>query len=143
MLKKFETWGRLDSCVICSIDALRYSPLSRHSSTIAPDRPPVPRCYSTASSSVILFNNPFSPINLSGGVRTRNPFSPKSLDTDESLDVLSRCSLKTGVGNDSFDNPRSEVGREEGGEVAPLDVDVRVRKVFSPVRGVDADMILV
>lgn len=92
---------------------------------------------------MILFNNPFSLINLSGGVKIRNPFSPISLDTDESLDVLSRCSLKAGVGNDSLDNPRSEVGREEGGEVTPVGVGVRARKVFSPVRGVDVDMMLV
>jgi hypothetical protein len=39
-----------------------------------------------------------------------------------------------------LDIPRSDIGREEGGEVSLGDVGVRGRNPFNTVRGVDVDM---
>ena len=42
-----------------------------------------------------------------------------------------------------MDIPRSDIGRDDGGEVSLGDVGVRGRNPFNAVRGADVDMILV
>jgi hypothetical protein len=71
----------------------------------------------------MILPNPTSTTVFSAGVNTRNPFSPISLVTEDSLDVLPLCSL-AGV-NTSVD---------KGGDGDFGDVGVNARKPFSTGR---------
>jgi hypothetical protein len=91
------------------------------------------RGHSTASSS-ILFNPGFSnTVPFSTGVNTKNPFSPTSLETLESLDELPRCSL----GNTAakiLSVPNFGDLDADGGPDSLADVGVSAKNPFNPWR---------
>jgi len=91
-----------------------------------------PLDHSTASSSIFL--RPAS-CTRSGGVSIRKPFSPTSLETEEALDELPRCSRRAVANTGSVETaiPRNEPGRDDGGEDDSLGtVGVNAR---NPLRG--------